>query len=94
LHISTEDIRLDIAVVEHGINFAESPEDRLRRSDSCARALGIPRAEYIRRALERMNAEAETHARAERMARAYREVRRESMRVNAQFARIERAPDA
>lgn len=70
------------------------PEDLLEASDRCARALGIPRAEYIRRAIERMNREAESRARAERMARASRKVRRESMRVNAEFARIERAPDA
>jgi hypothetical protein len=53
-----------------------------------------PRAEYIRRAIERMNREAEARARAERMARASRKVRKESMRVNAEFARIERDPDA
>jgi len=34
------------------------PEDLLEASDRCARALGIPRAEYIRRAVERMNREA------------------------------------
>ncbi|MGH7915711.1 MAG: CopG family transcriptional regulator [Candidatus Binataceae bacterium] len=70
------------------------PEDLLANSDRCARALGIPRAEYIRRAIERMNREAETRARAERMGRASRKVRKESMRVNAEFARIERGPDA
>jgi metal-responsive CopG/Arc/MetJ family transcriptional regulator len=70
------------------------PEALLAASDRCAKALGIPRAEYIRRAIERMNREAENHARAERMARASRKVRRESMRVNAEFAKIERSPDA
>jgi metal-responsive CopG/Arc/MetJ family transcriptional regulator len=70
------------------------PEELLETSDQCARALGISRAEYIRRAIERMNREAETRARAERMRRASRRVRRESMRVNAEFARIERDPDA
>ena len=70
------------------------PVDLLEASDRCARALGIPRAEYIRRAIERMNREAESRARAERMARASRRVRRESMRVNAEFARIECDPDA
>jgi len=70
------------------------PEDLLEASDRCARALGIPRAEYIRRAVERMNREAEARVRAERMARASRKVRKESMRVNAEFAAIERDPDA
>ncbi len=68
------------------------PGDRLETSDRCAKALGIPRAEYIRRAIERMNREAEERARAERMARASHKVRRESLRVNAELARIERDP--
>jgi metal-responsive CopG/Arc/MetJ family transcriptional regulator len=70
------------------------PEKLLEASDRCARALGIPRAEYIRRAVEQMNREAERRARAERIARASRRVRKESMRVNADFAAIERDPDA
>jgi hypothetical protein len=40
-----------------------------------------------------MNREAEARARAERMATASRRVRKESMRVNAEFAAIERDPD-
>jgi metal-responsive CopG/Arc/MetJ family transcriptional regulator len=70
------------------------PEDLLKMSDRYAKNLGIPRAEYIRRALERMNREAEAVARAERMARASRRVRKESMRVNAEFARLRPDPDA
>jgi metal-responsive CopG/Arc/MetJ family transcriptional regulator len=69
------------------------PQELLEASERCARALGIPRAEYIRRAIERMNREAETRARAARIAAASRKVRKESMRVNAEFARIERDPD-
>jgi len=70
------------------------PQDLLETSERCAKALGIPRAEYIRRAIERMNREAEARARAERIAGASRKVRKESMRLNAEFARIERDPDA
>ncbi len=69
-------------------------EALLKTSDRCAHALGIPRAEYIRRAVERMNHETQARARAERMARASQKVRKESMRVNAEFAAIERDPDA
>jgi metal-responsive CopG/Arc/MetJ family transcriptional regulator len=69
------------------------PEDLLGSSDRYARALGIPRAEYIRRAIERMNREAETRIRAERMARVSLRVRKESMRVNSDFAALERDPD-
>ena len=70
------------------------PEELLETSARCARLLGIPRAEYIRRAIERMNCEAESRARAERIARASRKVRKESMPVNAEFAAIEHDPDA
>jgi|HubBroStandDraft_4_1064222.scaffolds.fasta_scaffold185330_2 metal-responsive CopG/Arc/MetJ family transcriptional regulator len=66
------------------------PEELLETSERHARALGISRAEYIRRAIERMNHEAEARIRAERMARASRKVAKESMRVNAEFDRIER----
>ena len=70
------------------------PKKMLEASDRCARALGIPRAEYIRRAVERMNREAEARAPTERIAQASRRVRKESMRINAQFAAIERDPDS
>jgi predicted DNA-binding protein len=78
-----------------GTNLMESislklPVDLLETSDRCARELGISRAEYIRRAIERMNREVEARVRAERMARASRKVRNGSMRVNAEFAAIER----
>jgi hypothetical protein len=66
-------------------------EELLESSDRCARAVKIPRAEYVRRAIERMNREVEARARAERTARLSREVRKESMRVNAEFAQIQRA---
>ena len=67
--------------------------DLLKTTDRLAKTLAIPRAEYIRRAPQRMNREAEARARAERMAKASRRVRKESMRVNAEFAAIERDPD-
>jgi hypothetical protein len=41
-----------------------------------------------------MNREAAARARATRLADASRKVRKESMRVNAQFAAVERDPDA
>ena len=65
------------------------PPQLLKRSDRYARALGIPRAEYIRRAVERLNSETAARLRAERLAKASRKVRKESMRVNAEFAAIE-----
>jgi predicted transcriptional regulator len=66
----------------------------LRRSGECARALHLSRAAYIRQAIERMNQETRAQLRAKRLAEVSRKVRDESMRVNAEFAAIERDPDA
>ena len=65
------------------------PEQLLETSERCAGALRLSRAEYIRRALERMNREIEAGLRAKRLAEASKKVRQESMRVNAEFSRIE-----
>ena len=70
------------------------PDELLEASAECARALRVSRAEYIRSAIERMNRETQARLRAERLATASRKVRAESMRVNAEFAAIEHAPDA
>jgi len=70
------------------------PEDVLEASSEAARALGLSRAAYIRRAVERMNRVIEARQRAERMAQASKKCRAESLRVNAEFAAIERDPDA
>ena len=68
-------------------------EELLRTVERCARALGISRTEYIRSAIGRMNREVEARVRSEQMARASRKVRKESMRVNAEFGAIERDPE-
>ena len=70
------------------------PDDLLEASKRCAFALRLSRAEYIRRAVERMNRETQARLRARRLADASRRVRAESMKVNAEFAAVERAPDA
>jgi metal-responsive CopG/Arc/MetJ family transcriptional regulator len=70
------------------------PEALLQDCRECAEALKLPRAEYIRRAIERMNRETRARVRARRLADASRKVRRESLKVNAEFAAIERDPDA
>ncbi|MBI4573572.1 MAG: CopG family transcriptional regulator [candidate division NC10 bacterium] len=70
------------------------PDDLLEMSKRCAEALRISRAAYIRRAVERMNRQTRAQLRAKRLAEASRKVRKESMRVNAEFAAIERDPDA
>ena len=69
-------------------------DDLVKASGECARALRLSRAEYIRRAIERMNRETRAQLRAKRLAAVSRKVRSESMRVNAEFAAVERDPDA
>jgi metal-responsive CopG/Arc/MetJ family transcriptional regulator len=70
------------------------PEDVLDESGRRAKALGVSRAEDMRRAIEKMNRETRAQLRAARLAAASRKVRKESMAVNAEFAAIERDPDA
>lgn len=70
------------------------PNDLLETSGRCAEALKLSRAEYIRRAIERMNRETRARLNAKRLAEASRKVRKESMQVNAEFAAIEHDPDA
>lgn len=70
------------------------PDDLLAVSGRCAGALKLSRAAYIRHAVERMNRETQAAIRARRIAEVSRRVRRESMKVNREFSRIEHAPDA
>ena len=70
------------------------PEDLEEASRRCAELLRLSRAAYIRLAVERMNREMQTRARAHRLAEVSRKVRGESMRVNQEFSAIERDPDA
>jgi hypothetical protein len=65
----------------------------LESSERCARQVGCSRAEYFRRAIKMLNGQMEAAARARRMAEASRRVRKESMKVNAEFAAIERDPE-
>ena len=69
------------------------PENLIETSTSCAEALHISRAEYIRRALERMNRETRAMIRARRLVNASKKVREESMRVNAEFSAVEEDPN-
>ncbi len=69
-------------------------DDLAEASGKCAEALSISRAEYIRRAIEQMNRQTGAGIRARRIQHASRKVRRESMRVNEEFAAIEKDPGA
>lgn len=70
------------------------PDEILEASRRCADTLHISRAAYIRRAVERMNRQTQALLRAKRLADASKKVRKESLRVNREFAAIEREPDA
>ena len=70
------------------------PEELIEESARLAGSLNVSRAEYIRMALQRMNRRTKARLRAERLAAVSRRVRGESMRVNAEFAAIERDPNA
>ena len=70
------------------------PEELIEESSRLAARLRISRAEYIRMAVRRMNLKTAARLRAERLAEVSRRVRDESMKVNAEFAAIERDPDA
>ncbi len=68
-------------------------DDILKKVDERARALRIPRAEYVRRAVTAMNEQVARELRKKRIMSASRRGRRESMKVNAEFDAVEDAPD-
>jgi metal-responsive CopG/Arc/MetJ family transcriptional regulator len=70
------------------------PDDLLDESGRLASRLRVTRAEYIRIAIRRMNRKTDAALRAARLAEVSGRVREESLRVNAEFAAIERDPDA
>jgi Arc/MetJ-type ribon-helix-helix transcriptional regulator len=70
------------------------PEELLEATGEHARALGISRAEYIRRAIERMNRQTGPQLRASRQAEASRTLREESTRAHAELDGMEFHPDA
>lgn len=68
-------------------------DDILAELNKRSRALHIPRAEYVRRAVVAMNEQVARDLRKKRIIEASRRVREESMRVNAEFDSVEDAPD-
>ena len=69
-------------------------ERLLTTSGECAAALQLSRAEYTRRALERMNRHTQAHLRALRLRAASGRVRQQSIRINAEFDAIKGDVDA
>ena len=70
------------------------PDDLLHEVDTFAEQMHIPRAAYVRKALEQMNASVAAQRRRTRLMEASLKVRAESMQVNAEFSKIEDAPHA
>ena len=65
------------------------PEDVLEASRRCADMLHLSRAAYIRCAVERMNQQTQALIRARRLAEVSKKIRKESLRVNREFAASE-----
>ena len=65
------------------------PDDLLKETESTAKILHIPRAEYIRRAIVAMNHEMVALKRRERLMKVSRLASAESIKVNAEFDSIE-----
>jgi len=65
------------------------PDELLKETESRAKTLHIPRAEYIRRAIVAMNREMVAQKRRDRLMEISRLTSAESIRVNAEFDSIE-----
>lgn len=59
-----------------------------------ASALHLSQTEYIREAIERMNAQADQAQRSAQLKRASQLVRKESIKINTEFSEIEQDPEA
>ncbi len=70
------------------------PEDIVHRIDVNAHLLHVTRSEYIKKAIIEMNTDVQEQARKERLMAASQLVRKESMKINAEFAAIEDDPEA
>jgi metal-responsive CopG/Arc/MetJ family transcriptional regulator len=68
------------------------PEKLLHDLDTHAHAIHVQRAEYIRLAIELMNTSIKKKEHIARLKKASLLVRKESMRVNKEFSRIEDDP--
>ena len=68
-------------------------DDDLEELNKRSQSLHIPRAEYVRQAVSAMNKRVDRELRKKRIVDASRRVRKESMRINAEFDAIEDAPD-
>lgn len=68
------------------------PDNFLHEIDAFAEELHLPRAAYVRKALEQMNAAMAAERRRKKLMAASLKVREESMKVNAEFSEVDDAP--
>ena len=68
------------------------PDKLLHELDERAKELNVPRAAYVRKALEYMNKEIVARHRREKLQELSLRVRAESMKVNAEFSEVENDP--
>ena len=68
------------------------PNDILGEVDKIAKDLNVPRTAYLRQAILSMNSKVKEDRRRARVMKLSRRVRKESMRINAEFSEVEHDP--
>jgi predicted transcriptional regulator len=68
------------------------PNDILGEVDKIAKDLNVPRTAYLRQAILSMNRKVKEDRRRARVMKLSRRVRKESMRINAEFSEVEHDP--
>ena len=68
------------------------PNDILNDVDKIAKDLNVPRTAYLRQAILSMNSKVKEDRRRARVMKLSRRVRKESMRINAEFNEVEHDP--
>jgi predicted transcriptional regulator len=67
-------------------------DDILNEVDKIAKDLNVPRTTYLRQAILSMNSKVKEDRRRTRIMKLSRRVRKESMRINAEFSEVEHDP--
>ena len=68
------------------------PDEILNEVDKIAKDLNVSRTAYLRRAILSMNSKVKEDKRRARITKLSRRVRKESMRINAEFSEVEHDP--
>jgi predicted transcriptional regulator len=68
------------------------PDNLLGEVDRIAKDLNVPRTAYLRQAILSMNSKVKEERRRTRVMKLSRRVRKESMRINAEFSEVEHDP--